>query len=79
MKAGINRRIRVTNLQHGRGVSLICAFGPRCLPTKHGHAVLCSSDARVIREYRCDSLSKRPVSSVLLGFGLSQNSQRLNE
>jgi hypothetical protein len=32
----------------------------RSLPTKNGHAVLCSSLARVIREYQSDSSSKHP-------------------
>ena len=77
--AGINRRMRDTDLWQGSMASLIRDFRRRSLPTKHGHARLCPSTPRVIREYQSDSLSKRPASSLLLGFGLPNPSQRKNE
>jgi len=74
MMAGTNRRIRDTGLRQASNACWIRVFRLRHLPTKNGHAVLCSSLARVIRGYQSDSLSKRPASSFLLGFGL-QNPQ----
>ena len=67
MKAGTNRRIREKTLRQGISDSLNRDLRQRYLPTKHGHAWLCSITNRVIREYQSDSSSKRPPSSFLLG------------
>ena len=67
MKTGINRRMRDVALRQASTACRIRVPRQRHLPTKHGHAGLCSSTARVIREYQSDSLSKRPASSFLPG------------
>jgi hypothetical protein len=69
MKTGTIWSIRDLAVRQGSLAPCTRDSRQRSLPTKHGHAVLCSS-FRVIREYQSDSSSKRPASSFLLGFRL---------
>jgi len=64
MQVGTIRRMRDLAMRQGPSPRIRDARQRR-LPTKHGHAGLCSGFARVIRGYKSDSSSKRPVSSFL--------------